>query len=128
MQKNPEVPVLLSYSLKSSSIQISGGTLLFQNPAAKLKMLSAAKAEKLGDLAGHGGHDGCVEQRIQTAEEQCADNYGDQNLYAGIDIAFSLLIGHCALCRNDCGINLILDFLKHILLPRLSSVFWCITD
>ena len=86
----------------------------------KLKMLSAAKAEKLGDLASHGGHDGCVEQRIQTAEEQCADDNCDQNLNAGIDIALSLLVGHGALGGNDCGIDLILDFLKHIFLPRLS--------
>lgn len=45
----------------------------------KLKLLSAAKTEKLGDLAGHGRHDGCVEQRIQTAEEQRTDNNGDKN-------------------------------------------------
>ena len=83
-------------------------------------MLSAAKTEKLGDLAGHGGHDGCVEQRIQTAEEQRTDYYGDKNFYAGIDIAFSLLISDGALDGKDCGIDLVLDFLKHILLPRLS--------
>ena len=86
-------------------------------------MLSAAEAEKLGDLAGHGGHDGCVEQRIQTAEEQRTDNYGDKNFYAGIYIAFRLSVGDSALSGNDCGIDLVLDFLKHILLPRSFFVF-----
>ena len=94
----------------------------------KLKLLSAAKAEKLGDLAGHGGHDGCVEQRIQTAEEQRTDYYGDKNFYAGIDIALGLLIGDCALGGNNCGIDLVSDFLKHNFLPRLSFDFWCTTD
>ena len=91
-------------------------------------MLSAAKAEKLGNFGSYRGHDGAVEQRIQTAEEQCADDNCDQNLHAGIDIAFSLLIGDCALSGNDCGINLVLDFLKHNYLPRLSFDFWCTTD
>ena len=91
-------------------------------------MLSAAKAEKLGDLAGHGGHDCGVKQRIQTAEEQRTDNNGDKNLNAGIDIALSLLVGDCALGGYDCGINLVLDFLKHNFLPRLSFDFWCTTD
>ena len=89
----------------------------------KLKMLSAAKAEKLGNFGRYRGHDGCVEQRIQTAEEQRADDNGDKNLNAGIDIALSLLVGDSALGGNDCGIDLVLDFLKHILLPRSFFVF-----
>ena len=59
----------------------------------KLKLLSAAKAEKLGNFGRYRGHDGGVKQRIQTAEEQRADDNCDQNLDAGIDIALSLLVG-----------------------------------
>ena len=35
--------------------------------------------EKSLNLGGHGGHDGAVEQQIQSAEQECADNDGDQN-------------------------------------------------
>ena len=84
--------------------------------------------EETGYLGRHGRHDGGVKQRVKSGKEQSTDNYGDKNLYAGIDIALSLLVGDSALSGNDCGIDLVLNFLKHILLPRLSSVFWCITD
>ena len=86
-------------------------------------MLSAAKAEKLGNFGSYRGHDGAVEQRIQTAEEQCADDNCDQNLHAGIDIAFCLSVGNSALGGNDCGIYLVSDFLKHNFLPRSFFVF-----
>ena len=88
----------------------------------------AAIREKPGDLGRHGGHDGSVEERVKSGKEQCTDNYGDKNFYAGIDIALSLLVGNSALSGNDCGIYLVLDFLKHNFLPRLSFDFWCITD
>ena len=80
----------------------------------------AAIREKPGDLGCHGRHDGCVEQRVESRQKQSTDNYGDKNLNAGIDLALGLLIGDCALGGNNCGIDLVSDFLKHNFLPRLS--------
>lgn len=91
-------------------------------------MLSAAKAEKLGNFGSYSGHDGGVKQRIQSRKEKRADDNSDKNLNAGIDIAFGLFIGDCAFGGNDCGIYLVSDFLKHIFYLVFSFDFWCITD
>lgn len=40
-------------------------------------VLSALVIEELLDLLSHGGHDGGVEERIETCEQECADDDGD---------------------------------------------------
>jgi len=50
--------------------------------------LSALEVEKILDLLSHGGHDGGVEECVEAAEQESADNHGDEDLNAGIDVAF----------------------------------------
>ena len=46
----------------------------------------ALEVEEILDLLSHSGHDGGVEESIQTAEQESTDHDGDQNLDAGIDV------------------------------------------
>ena len=54
----------------------------------------AGEVEQLFDALGDGGHDGVVEQGVQTGQQQSTDDNGDQNLNAGIDVAFGLDVGN----------------------------------
>ena len=69
--------------------------------------------EELGDLLGHGGHDGGIEESVETGKEQCADNNGDKDLDTGVNVAFGLLGSDSGL-HADCGIgNGVLNLSKH---------------
>jgi len=70
--------------------------------------------EQTLDLADHSRHDGGVEQRVQTGEQECANDNGDQNFHAGVYIALSLFGGDSRLNGGDSGIELVADLLKHI--------------
>ena len=48
----------------------------------------ALEVEEIFDLLSHGGHDGGIEESVQTAEQESTDHDGDQNLDAGIDVTF----------------------------------------
>jgi hypothetical protein len=48
----------------------------------------ALEVEEILDLLSHGGHDGGVEESVQTAEQESTDHDGDQNLDTGIDVTF----------------------------------------
>ena len=86
----------------------------------------AAVVEHLADLSGKSGHDGGVEEEIETCEDDTADDNADDDLDAGIDIALTggwleggvgregRLVG-----RALCGANDIL----HVFLPRSFFVF-----
>ena len=74
--------------------------------------------EQALNLGGDSGHNGAVEQQIQSAEQESTDNDGNENLYAGIDITLSLFTGDSSADSGNCGVYLVSDFLKHILLPR----------
>jgi len=63
--------------------------------------LSALEVEKILDLLSHGGHDGGVEECVEAAEQESADNHGDEDLNAGIDVAFCLYVFDCGL-GTDC--------------------------
>ncbi len=76
--------------------------------------LVALIAEEISNLAGHSRHDGAVEESIKTGKQECADDDGDEDFYAGIDIALCLVGHNCGLNLDRCGIDLILDFLEHI--------------
>ena len=76
---------------------------------------SALVIEELLDLLSHSGHDGGVEERIETCEQECADDNGDEDLNAGIDVAFSLHVLDCGLgadCHFGC---LVLDISEKLL-------------
>jgi len=60
----------------------------------------ALEVEQLLDLLSHGGHDGGVEERIETCEQECADDNGDEDLDAGVDVAFSSYVLDCGLGTN----------------------------
>ena len=96
------------HSMRPFQSKIGGGVPLLTPRRPCL----ACVVEKPLNLGGHGGHDGAVEQQIQSAEQECADNYSDENLYAGIDITLSLLASNSRSYRSYCGINLVSDFLK----------------
>ena len=50
----------------------------------------ASVAEQILNFLGDGGHDGVVEQGVQQRQQQRTDDYGDEDLDAGIHIAFGL--------------------------------------
>ena len=75
------------------------------------------------NLARYGRHDGTVEQRIQTGEQESADNDGDQDLDAGIDLAFRLLVGDEGLCGNDSGVSLVADGVEKLSHSSFTSFF-----
>ena len=64
-------------------------------------VLSALEVEEPLDLLSHGGHDGGVEERVETGEQECADDDCDEDLDAGVDVAFSLYVLDSGLC-TDC--------------------------
>ena len=74
--------------------------------------------EQALNLVRYGRHNGGVKERIQTCEQERADNNGDENFYAGVNIALSLLAGDSGANSGNCGIYLISDFLEHKFLPH----------
>ena len=76
--------------------------------------LVALIAEEISDLAGHSRHNGGVEESIKAGKQECADNHGNEDFHAGIDVALCLVGHNCGLNLDRCGINLVLDFLEHI--------------
>ena len=59
---------------------------------------------------------------VQTGEQERADNHGDENLHAGIHIAFCLLGSNGGLNGNSCTLATGLDFLNK-LLHGITSFF-----
>ncbi len=51
--------------------------------------LSALEVEEFLDLLRYGGHDGGVEECIETCKQECADYDGNEDLHSGVDVAFS---------------------------------------
>ena len=49
----------------------------------------ACKVEEFGDFACDRGHDGGVEERVKTAEKECADYYGNENLNTGVYVTLA---------------------------------------
>lgn len=58
-----------------------------------LPVLLTGVIEQCVDFRGKSRDDVGVEQCVETGKQECADNYGDENLHAGINIAFCLLVG-----------------------------------
>jgi len=71
--------------------------------------LSTSVIEHALNLGGERGHDGGVEQEIETCEDDTADYYTDDDLHTSIDIALTRGGLDGGSCRDDCGIDLVLD-------------------
>lgn len=72
-------------------------------------VLSALVNEELLNLLSHSGHDGGVEERIETCEQESTDDNGDEDLDAGIDVAFGLHVLDCGLGADGHFGCLVLD-------------------
>ena len=75
----------------------------------------ALVVEQIGDLFGYCGHDGGVEQGVQTSQQQSADDDSDENLDAGVHIALGLLVGNGYLSAGGHGIELLTDVCDKLL-------------
>ena len=73
------------------------------------------EVKELFDALGDGGHDGVVEQGVQTSQQQSADDDGDQDLDAGIDVALSLDVGNGNHSTGGHGVALGTDGIKQLL-------------
>ena len=70
---------------------------------------SALVIEELLDLLSHSGHDGGVEERIETCEQECADDHSDKDLDAGVNVAFAAGIGNGGLGADCESVELVGD-------------------
>ena len=83
----------------------------------------AAVVEHLADLSGKSGHDGGVEEEIETCEDDTADYDTDDDLDAGIDIALTGGGLDGGLGRNDCLVELVLDGVDKLFHRLITSFF-----
>ena len=80
----------------------------------------ACVIEQALNLGRYGRHNGGVKEYIQTCEQERADNNGDENFHAGVNITLRLLAGDSGTDGGNCGIYLVSDFLEHIFYLILS--------
>ena len=71
--------------------------------------LSALISEEFGHFRGNGRHDRGVEERVESGEQERADNDRDEDLHAGIDVAFPSVVGESGLRAESGGGELVLD-------------------
>ena len=88
----------------------------------------AREVEELGDLGSHGGHDGGVEQCVETGEQERTDNDRNKDLYAGIDVAFAANVGDGGLGGYRDGIDLVRDGIKELFHRIKYLVFFLFFD
>ena len=88
--------------------------------------VSAAVIEHALNLGGKSGHDGGVEEEIETCEDDTADYDSNDNLDAGIDIALTRSGLDGSLCGDDCAVELALDVVNEILHVVITSFFLCL--
>ncbi len=81
--------------------------------------LLACVVEQGLDLVGDGGHDGAVEQGIQASQQQGTDDYGNQNLYAGVHIALGLTVGDGGVGGHGHSVHLLGNLVKNLLHSKL---------
>ncbi len=70
--------------------------------------------EQALNLGRYGRHNGGVKEHIQTCEQERSDDNGNENFYAGVNIALSLLAGDSGANGGNCGVYLVSDLLEHI--------------
>ena len=74
----------------------------------------ALEVEEFLDLLRYGGHNGGVEERIETGKQECTDNNGDQNLDTGIDVTFGTDVVDGTLSANCERVALFGDLVKKL--------------
>jgi len=84
--------------------------------------------EQTVDFGSQRGQDICVEQSVETGKQERPDYDGNENLYAAVNIALRLLAGDSCADGGRCVANLILNFLKHRLLPQSFFFYWLWMD
>ena len=82
----------------------------------------ACVIEQALNLGRYGRHNGSVKEHIQTAEQECPDDNGDENFYAGVNIALSLLAGDSGANGGNCGAYLVSDLLERNVYLILSLI------
>ncbi len=87
------------------------GGIDLQHPAAIFKLRTGI-AEQAGDLVAECRDDVGVEQGIQASQQQRADDYGDENLDAGIHIPLRLFAFDGGLNADGSGTNLVFHFVE----------------
>ena len=78
--------------------------------------------EQALNLGRYGRHNGGVKEHIQTCEQERADNNGDENFYAGVNIALRLLAGDSGANGGNCGVYLVSDFRLQLLYSSLCNL------
>lgn len=81
--------------------------------------------EQALNLGRYGGHNGGIKEYIQTCEQERPDDNGDENFYAGVNIALSLLAGDSGANSGNCGVYLVSDLLEHKFLPHSFFDLFC---
>ena len=85
----------------------------------------ACVIEQALNLGRYGRHNGGVKEHIQTCEQERPDNNGDENFYAGVNIALRLLAGDSGADGGNCGVYLVSDLLEHNFLPHSFFDLFC---
>ena len=79
--------------------------------------------EHLTDLGSESGDDGCVEERVETCEDDTTDYYTDDDLHAGVDIALTGGGLDGGSCGDDGGVALVLDGVDKLFHRLITSFF-----
>ena len=79
--------------------------------------------EECLNLRGDGGKDGGVEQRIETGKQKRTDDYGDQNLYAGVHITLGTGVIDGRLGADGDGVDLAADGVDELFHTFITSFF-----
>ena len=98
-------------------------TLAYKNSANRS---IAVIAEKFSYLRGNGRHDRRVEERVESGEQERADDNRDEDLHAGIDVTLASVVGKCGPRAGSDGGELVLDGvddLFHIFFTSYLSYF-----
>ena len=92
-------------------------------PLPRVSTGLAAVVEHLADLGGKSGHDGGVEEEIETCEDDTADYDTDDDLHARVDIALARGGLDGGSCGDDCGVELIFDGVDKLFHKKITSFF-----
>ena len=79
--------------------------------------------EHFQDLGVETRNDNGLEERVETAENDCTDNNSNDDLNAGVDIALTGGGLDGGLGRNDCLVELVLDGVDKLFHRLITSFF-----
>ena len=75
----------------------------------------ACVIEHFANLGLESGDDGGVEESVKTCKEYTADNYSDDDLYTGVNVAFCLDVLDGGLCTDSQIVHLVLNLIEKLL-------------